>query len=131
MLANYPSSSKLERVYEQSAHENLERTSLLLSSHSIREHGPKQAIDNVHMQNNESYVDGIAPLSSLTFHLKRHERWFWLRGNLLYFPASTFGSEHFTKFAFGQTQLWSRCSCVLINSRWCHSWAWHITVKSG
>ena len=33
MLANYPSSSKLERVYEQSAHENLERTALLLSSH--------------------------------------------------------------------------------------------------
>ena len=67
----------------------------------------------------------------LTFHLKRQERWFWLRGNLLSFPASTFGWEYFTKFAFGQTQLWSRCSCVLENSRWCHSWAWHITVKSG
>ena len=41
-------------------------------------------------------VDGIASLSSLTFHLKRQERWFWLRGNLLSFPASTFGSEDFT-----------------------------------
>ncbi len=28
-------------------------------------------------------------------------------------------------------QPWSRCSCVLENSRWCHSWAWHISVKSG
>ena len=32
MLANYPSSSKLERVYEHSAQENLERTGHLLSS---------------------------------------------------------------------------------------------------
>ena len=23
------------------------------------------------------------------------------------------------------------CSCVLENSRWCHSWAWLISVKSG
>ena len=33
MLANDPSSSKLERVYEQSAQENLERTAYLLFSH--------------------------------------------------------------------------------------------------
>ena len=41
-------------------------------------------------------VGPITPLSSLTFHLKIQEIWFWLRGNLLSFPASTFGSEDFT-----------------------------------
>ncbi len=47
MFANDPSSSKLERVYEQSTQENLERTAHPPTT--IREHGPKQAIDNVHM----------------------------------------------------------------------------------
>ncbi len=110
MLANYPSSSKLERVYEQSAHENLERTALLLSSHyhswTWTQASYRQCTHALcYQRNNESYVDCIAPLSSLTFLLKRQERWFWLRGNLLSFPVSIFGSEEFNKFAFAQTQL--------------------------
>ena len=66
---------------------------------TIREHGPKQAIDNLHMywqRNNARNEDCIASLSTLTFHLKRQDRWFWLTGNLLSFQASTFGSEDFT-----------------------------------
>ncbi len=49
MLANDLSSSKLERVYEQSAQENLTVQHICCPATTIREHGPKQAIDNVHM----------------------------------------------------------------------------------
>ena len=46
-------------------------------------------------QRNRKKLYGIAPLSSLTFHLKRQKIWFWLRGNLglLSFPASTWLGE--------------------------------------
>ena len=49
MLANDLSSSTLERVYEQNAQENLSVQHICCPATTIREHGPKQAIDNVHM----------------------------------------------------------------------------------
>ena len=83
-LANDPSSSKLERVYEQS--ENLERTAHLLSSHyrswTWTQASYRQCTHVLcYQRNNVKHVDGIASLSSWTFHLKTQERWFWLRGN--------------------------------------------------
>ena len=60
MLANDPSSSMLERVYEQSVQEtsailplpfmNMDPSKLSkMYTCTIHEHGPKQAIENVHM----------------------------------------------------------------------------------
>ena len=49
MLANDPSSSKLERVHEQSAQENLSVQHICCPPTTIREHEPKQAIDYGHM----------------------------------------------------------------------------------
>ena len=51
-------------------------------------------------------VDSIASLSRLTFPLQRQERWFWLRGNLLSFPASAFGSEVFITGFYQGFDLW-------------------------
>ena len=49
MLANDPSSSRVERVYEQHAQQNLRVQHICCSPTTIREHGSEQLIDNVHM----------------------------------------------------------------------------------
>ena len=51
MLANDPSSYRLEQGYEQNEQQNLERTAHLLSSIPLPfvNMDPKQAIDNIHM----------------------------------------------------------------------------------
>ena len=89
MLANYPSSSMMERVYEQNAQQNVSvqrNISVVLP------------IPFVNMDpNNVTNVDGLASISHLTIHsTQMQERWFWLRGHVVLFPESSFGSEDFT-----------------------------------
>ena len=102
MLANDPSSSMLERVYEQSAQQNLSvqhSTSAVLPLPLVIMDPTKLSTMCTCIllaaEQRKKIVDSIASLSRLTFPLQRQQRWFWLRGNLLSFAASAFGSEVF------------------------------------
>ena len=49
MLSNDPSSSMMERVYEQNAQQNISVQHICCPPNTIREHGSEQPNDNVHM----------------------------------------------------------------------------------
>ena len=69
-------------------------------------------------------MECIAPLSSLTFHFKRQERWFWLMGTYSPFGRQN-SARRISPSLLSDRHNYGACSCVLENSRWCHSWAWH------
>ena len=101
MIANYPSSSRLKRVYEQNAQHNF----------SVQQICCPPTIPFVNIDpNNQSTMyrcilyeadnvtnwDGLASVSQLTISTQMQERWFWLRAHVVLFPALSFGSEGFT-----------------------------------